>query len=363
MRRNFIEESGRPLVATEKLEQMQRFAESDICRRRILLSYFGEVMDHDCGNCDVCLDPPSRFDGTVLAQKAGSAIIRTGQQVGIMTLTDILRGSARAEIRQKGFDHIKTYGAGRDISTAEWNAYIAQMIQLGLFEVAYEESNHLRVTPYGMRAIRGEVKVELSTFSPYAKGAVKAKKKPQPVNINPVEQLFEQLKTVRKQLAAATSAPAYVIFSDATLLDMARRRPSTMDEFLQVQGVSERKAVRFGKKFIGAIRKFEGLSATMPQGTTYKETLILHNAGVPLGEMAQIKGVTVDTIRSHIARLIDEDMISTFGNYITRAEYEAVTSAIAVGGAEAEKELRERYPQATINLAKSIQAYYQRNKV
>ena len=363
MRRNFIEESGRPLVATEKLEQMQRFAESDICRRRILLSYFGEVMEHDCGNCDVCLDPPSRFDGTVLAQKAGSAIIRTGQQVGIMTLTDILRGSARAEIRQKGFDHIKTYGAGRDISTAEWNAYIAQMIQLGLFEVAYEESNHLRVTPYGMRAIRGEVNVELSTFSPYAKGAVKAKKKPQPVNINPVEQLFEQLKTVRKQLAAATSAPAYVIFSDASLLDMARRRPSTMDEFLQVQGVSERKAVRFGKKFIGAIRKFEGLSATMPQGTTYKETLILHNAGVPLGEMAQLKGVTVDTIRSHIARLIDEDMISTFGNYITRAEYEAITSAIAAGGAETEKELRERYPQATINLAKSIQAYYQRNKV
>ena len=363
MRRNFIEESGRPLVAAEKLEQMQRFAESDICRRRILLSYFGEVMEHDCGNCDVCLDPPSRFDGTVLAQKAGSAIIRTGQQVGIMTLTDILRGSARAEIRQKGFDHIKTFGAGRDISTAEWNAYIAQMIQLGLFEVAYEESNHLRVTPYGMRAIRGEVNVELSTFSPYAKGAVKAKKKPQPVNINPVEQLFEQLKTVRKQLAAATSAPAYVIFSDASLLDMARRRPSTMDEFLQVQGVSERKAVRFGKKFIGAIRKFEGLSATMPQGTTYKETLILHNAGVPLGEMAQLKGVTVDTIRSHIARLIDEDMISTFGNYITRAEYEAVTSAIAAGGAEAEKELRERYPQATINLAKSIQAYYQRNKV
>lgn len=363
MRRNFIEESGRPLVATEKLEQMQRFAEADICRRRILLSYFGEVMEHDCGNCDVCLDPPSRFDGTVLVQKAGSAIIRTGQQVGIMTLTDILRGSARAEIRQKGFDHIKTYGAGRDISTTEWNAYIAQMIQLGLFEVAYEESNHLRVTPYGMRAVRGEVKVELSTFSPYVKGAVKAKKKPQPVNINPVEQLFEQLKTVRKQLAAATSAPAYVIFSDATLLDMARRRPSTMDEFLQVQGVSERKAVRFGKKFIGAIRKFEGLSATMPQGTTYKETLILHNAGVPLGEMAQIKGVTVDTIRSHIARLIDEDMISTFGNYITRTEYEAVTSAIAAGGAEAEKELRERYPQATINLAKSIQAYYQRNKV
>ncbi len=362
MRRNFIEESGRPLVATEKLEQMQRFAESTVCRRRILLSYFGEVMDHDCGNCDVCLDPPSRFDGTVLAQKAGSAIIRTGQQAGIMTLTDILRGSARAEIRQRGFDHIKTYGAGRDLSNAEWNAYIAQMIQLGLFEVAYEEANHLRVTPYGMRVIRGEVPVELSTFSPYAKGTKPAKKKAPEVSMNPVEQLFEQLKAVRKQVAAATSTPAYIIFSDATLLDMARRRPATMEDFVQVHGVGERKAVRYGKKFIGAIRKFEGLSATMPQGTTYKETLILHNAGIPLGEIAQIKGVTVDTIRGHIARLVDEDMVSSFGNYISRAEYEAVTAVIATGDPEAEKQLRDRYSQATVNLARSIYNYYQRNK-
>ncbi|MDE6334011.1 MAG: DNA helicase RecQ [Muribaculaceae bacterium] len=361
LRRNFIEESGRPLVATEKLEQMQRFAESSICRRRILLSYFGEIMDHDCGNCDVCLDPPSRFDGTVLVQKAGSAVIRTGAQAGIMTLTDILRGSARAEIRRKGFDRIKTYGAGRDLSAPEWNAYIAQMIQLGLLEVAYEDANHLRVTPYGLRVVKGELSVELSTYTPYARVAGRAKKKiPESVK-SPVEQLFEQLKAVRKQLASATSTPAYIIFSDATLLDMARRRPSTMEDFMQVQGVGERKAVRYGKKFIGAIRKFEGLSATMPQGTTYKETLILHNAGIPLGEIAHIKGVTVDTIRSHIARLIDEDMVSTFGNYISRAEYEAVTSALDMGTPDAETRLRDTYSQATINLARSIRNYYQRN--
>jgi len=362
MRRNFIEDSGRPLVATEKLEQMQKFAESTVCRRRILLSYFGEVMDHDCGNCDVCFDPPSRFDGTVLVQKAGSAIIRTGQQAGIMTLTDILRGSARAEIRQKGFDHIKTYGAGRDLSAAEWNAYIAQMIQLGLFEVAYDEANHLRVTPYGMRVVRGEVPVELSAYVPYDKSAGHARKEAHDVSKTPVEQLFEQLKAVRKQVADKTSTPAYIIFSDASLLDMARRRPATVEDFMQVHGVGERKAVRYGKKFIGAIRKFEGLSATMPQGTTYKETLILHNAGVPLGEIAQIKKVSVDTIRNHIARLIDEDMVSTFGNYITRAEYEAVTERLAAGGPEAEAELRDSYPQSTINLAKAIQSYYQRNK-
>ena len=155
MRQHFIEESGRPLITAEKLDWMQKFAEAGICRRRMLMSYFGEVMDHDCGNCDVCLDPPSRFDGSVLVQKAGSAIIRTDQKVGILILTDILRGSSRAEIRQKGYDRIKTYGVGRDLSTQEWNAYIGQMIQLGLLEVAYDEQNHLRVTPYGMDAIYG----------------------------------------------------------------------------------------------------------------------------------------------------------------------------------------------------------------
>ncbi len=358
-RRHFIEESGRPLVATEKLDAMQKLAESTICRRRVLLSYFGEIMDHDCGNCDVCLDPPSRFDGTVLVQKAGSAILRTGSRVGIFILTDILRGSARAEIRLQGFDKIKTYGAGRDLSSQQWQAYIGQMIQLGLFEIAYEEQNHLRVTPYGMRAIRGEITVMLSTFTPYK--AAKSQKAPArpAVPVNPVEQLFEQLKAVRKTVAAKAGVPAYVVFSDASLLDMARRRPSTMEEFMEVSGVGERKGVRYGKKFIGAIRKFEGMGAAMPQGTTYKETLLLHNAGVPLGEIAEIKGVTPDTIRSHIARLIDEDMISTFGSYIARREYDDIVTVLEAGGDETP--LRERYSGAVINLARAIMNYHKRN--
>lgn len=360
MRRHFIEESGRPLVATEKLDLMQKYAESTICRRRILLSYFGETAECDCGNCDVCLDPPSRFDGTVLAQKAGSAILRTDQQVGIMILTDILRGSMRAEIRQKGFDRIKTFGAGRDLQAREWNAYIGQMIQLGLFEIAYDEANHLKVTPYGMRAIRGEVKVELSTFSPYAQPAKKVAKKAETPAKNPTEQLFEQLKAVRKSVAAKAQVPAYVVFSDATLLDMARRRPSTMDEFTEVSGVGERKAVRYGKRFIGAIRKFEGMGATMPQGTSVKETLILHNAGVPLGEIAEIKGVSVETIKSHIAQLINEDMVTTFGNYISRAEYEDIVRTLASDPDGAS--LREKYSFGTISLAKAIRDYHIRNK-
>ncbi|MFG6386005.1 MAG: DNA helicase RecQ [Muribaculaceae bacterium] len=362
MRQHFIEESGRPLITAEKLDWMQKFAEAGICRRRMLMSYFGEVMDHDCGNCDVCLDPPSRFDGSVLVQKAGSAIIRTDQKVGILILTDILRGSSRAEIRQKGYDRIKTYGVGRDLSTQEWNAYIGQMIQLGLLEVAYDEQNHLRVTPYGMDAIYGRVKVELTTFSRYENTKKGTGKQEKPaMTMDPVKQLFEQLKQTRRAVAAAASLPAEAVFNDPALLEMATKRPATVEDLLNISGVSERKAVRYGKRFIAAIRKFEGMSASMPQGSTYKETLILHNARVPLGEIADIKGVKVETILSHLAHLIDEDMISDFASYISRRDFETIIRTID-GGVKTEiDKLYNDYSNGLINLAKSIRNYHLRN--
>ncbi len=362
MRQHFIEESGRPLITAEKLDWMQKFAEAGICRRHMLMSYFGEVMDHDCGNCDVCLDPPSRFDGSVLVQKAGSAIIRTDQKVGILILTDILRGSSRAEIRQKGYDRIKTYGVGRDLSTQEWNAYIGQMIQLGLLEVAYDEQNHLRVTPYGMDAIYGRVKVELTTFSRYENTKKGTGKQEKPaMTMDPVKQLFEQLKQTRRAVAAAASLPAEAVFNDPALLEMATKRPATVEDLLNISGVSERKAVRYGKRFIAAIRKFEGMSASMPQGSTYKETLILHNARVPLGEIADIKGVKVETILSHLAHLIDEDMISDFASYISRRDFETIIRTID-GGVKTEiDKLYNDYSNGLINLAKSIRNYHLRN--
>lgn len=362
MRRRFNEESGRPQIAAEKLDWMQRYAEATVCRRRVLLSYFSEAAEHDCGNCDVCRNPPQRFDGTVLFQKAASAVLRTDSQVGIFLLNDILRGSARAEIRQRGFDRIKTYGAGRDLSSREWNAYIAQMIQLGLLEVALEEANHLRVTPYGMRALRGEVPVELSLYQERKETERKGKKKAvREVAQTPEEQLMEQLKAVRRAVATKAGVPAYVVFSDATLLDMARRRPQTIEEFHEVNGVGDRKCVLYGKRFITAIRKFEGLTATIPQGTTYKETLILHNAGVPLGEIAEIKHVTVDTILGHIARLVDEDMISNFTGYISKRDYTAINAAFEIDPEGAYEKLKGLYSGGLITLARAIANYHKRS--
>ncbi len=255
-RRNFANASGQRSVNLEKLARMEAYAQAKVCRRRILLSYFSQESTEDCGNCDICRRPPRRIDGTVLAQKALSAVLRAGgQHVGVFALINILRGIPTNDIRARRWDTIKTYGAGADLNQDEWRHYIQQFIQLGVFEIAYDDYNHLRVTPFGMRILKGGETLMLSEFEPEQPRAAR-KKRTAPAaasDLSPEAALFEKLKAHRYKLANEAQIPSYLIFSDASLLDMARRRPATINDFLLVSGVGEAKARRYGESFLRVI--------------------------------------------------------------------------------------------------------------
>ncbi|MDE6491492.1 MAG: ATP-dependent DNA helicase, partial [Muribaculaceae bacterium] len=258
---NFIDESGLQTINAAKLNRMKEYAESTVCRRRVLLNYFNEETDHDCGNCDVCIDPPQRFDGTVIAQKALSAIIRIGSAAGISMIIDILRGSSRADLIAKGYHLIKTYGAGRDITAAAWSAYMAQILQLGLIEVAYNEAGHLKVTPYGMKVLSGKETVQLSRPKPYSRKSNEPSPQRNVVghNRNSAEApqaLLAELKKLRLAIARIEKLPPYMVMTDHTLIDMAIKQPVDKDAFTRVDGIGDKKAERYWRHFVIAIQQY-----------------------------------------------------------------------------------------------------------
>ena len=172
--KQFIVDSSQQELLEAKLVRMQQYAEATSCRRRVLLSYFGEELENDCGNCDVCTDPPELIDGLVLAQKALSASARTKEKVGVRLIVDILRGSGRQAIYNLGYHELKTYGVGKEHSYFEWMHYIAQFLNLGLFEIQFDNFNTLRITTQGRRVLAGELPVKITEFREFK--AVKVKK-------------------------------------------------------------------------------------------------------------------------------------------------------------------------------------------
>lgn len=246
-----------------KLERMQQYAESLACRRRILLAYFSENLSENCSNCDICRNPPQSIDGTVIAQKALSAVYRLNEQVPMGMLIDVLRGSGRREIKQLGYDTIKTYGAGRDFSQWDWQHYLMQLINLGYLEVAYDAANVLRLTSASQEVLFKNRSVELIKPTSYKEqqeqeqANAKTKAPTQLKKERLRDELFEHLRQIRKEIAQKEGIPPYLIFSDATLEEMAFSKPQTEDDMLAVSGVGEKKLVQFGYRFIKAIRNYE----------------------------------------------------------------------------------------------------------
>ncbi|NLX50643.1 MAG: DNA helicase RecQ [Deltaproteobacteria bacterium] len=237
-----------------KLDRMKRYAEADICRRRMLLSYFNEEPRGDCGNCDVCKNPPQKFDGTVIAQKALSAVYRTGENITMSTLIQILRGSHSASLRESGYDRIRTFGAGRDIPYGEWAEYIFQLLNMGCVDIAYDEGSALKLNDLSRKILKAETTVMLTRPAEMEK-KLDTIAAPARAKTPGADGLFERLRALRRELADKLNVPAYVVFSDRTLLEMAEARPRDEADLLGVSGVGEHKLARYGKAFLDAIRR------------------------------------------------------------------------------------------------------------
>ncbi|MCD6347357.1 MAG: DNA helicase RecQ [Bacteroidales bacterium] len=245
-------------ILTAKLKRIQEYAEAQVCRRKILLSYFSESPGPDCGNCDVCANPPQYFDGTVEAQKALSAIIRSKENLSLSVLIEVLKGQYSQVVKEKRWHSMKTFGAGREHTNFAWQLYLQQMIQQGLMEIDYRDHNNLKLTEISHKVLNGEA-VRLVSFDTIKirqedqKRKVRARIKPEIDNafLLPVdEDLFESLKELRKGIAQRIGKPAFIVFSDATLRDMSARKPQDLSEFLEVNGVGEYKARRYAQEFL-----------------------------------------------------------------------------------------------------------------
>lgn len=275
----FADESGQADINKERLNRMKEYAEASICRRRILLNYFSESLPHDCRNCDICLNPPLRFDGTLLVQKALSGLMRCEQHITLHTLIDLLRGTMSAEVTAHGYFKLKTFGVGRDVPARHWKDYLLQMLQLGYFEIAYNEHNHLKITPAGSDVLFGRSKAQLATIIPEEerpenrnrkrekKGTQEKQRTPKKLNLfggatllgkEEGEQLFEELRALRRQLAEEELVPPYVIMSDKVLHLICLHRPTTIEAFGQINGIGEYKKRKYGDVFIQVIKRYGG---------------------------------------------------------------------------------------------------------
>ncbi|PWJ39204.1 DNA helicase RecQ [Sediminitomix flava] len=327
--RKFVEESGQRDLQQAKLERMKQYAESLTCRRKILLSYFGESLEHNCGNCDVCKNPPKFFDGTVIAQKALSACVRLKEEVSTGMLIDVLRGSTRIDLRQKGYDQIKTYGAGRDLSFIDWQQYFQQMLNLGLVEIAYDQNSHVRVTEAGREVLFQGKKIEFTHLSEFEERTQKQKAAEKPKTKEQLfrEELFEQLWKLRKEIAEQENLPPHLVFNDTTISEMASDRPYTITDVRNISGVSEEKLRKYGRPFISAIAKFiydKYVDGNRIKGGTQLWSYNLLKRGMPVSEIIKVRKLSAGSVYGHFAFLYEHGYNIDIFKYISHDELDRV---------------------------------------
>ncbi len=289
-------------VERHKLDAMLGFSEITSCRRQALLRYFGEHLDKPCGNCDSCLDPVETWDATVVAQKALSCVHRTGQRFGVNYLVSVLQGKDDERIKNFGHHRLSVYGIGSELDTRQWRGVFRQLISRNYLSVDIEGFGALRLTEACRPILRGE-----QTLTLRKETLTKTRQKKTPASRSAVSErerdFWDALRECRRKLAEQQGVPPYVIFHDATLMQMLEHRPENRQQFALLSGVGERKLELYAEDFLGVIREYDE-QANAEKLDTVEETLVLFNSGMDVQAIASRRSLTATTVYSHLAKLI-----------------------------------------------------------
>jgi ATP-dependent DNA helicase RecQ len=347
-------------VAREQLAQVVAYCEGNTCRRATLLAYFGEELPgENCGACDICLGTVAApEDRTVDAQKFLSAVAKTGQRFGMRHVADVLRGANTQRILSNNHHQLSVYGIGRDYPAAEWQRLARALVQQGLMDSwSGEEGGYptLRLNPASWEVLRGQRRFELApmpTTGRESRDGRSGRGAPEEALDPERQELFAELRALRREIAEEEDHPAFMVFSDASLRAMALACPRTLDAFARVSGVGSRKLAAYGERFVRAIDRFcdaHGLSAAPPlpqpvweherrQGvapaktSTMLETLRLYHAGMSIEQMATARQLTQDAIVTHLRKLIEAGEPIEVSDFVPDDHYRRIADAFAEVG-------------------------------
>ena len=329
-------------VELHKLNAMVAFAESLNCRRRALLGYFGEHRDTDCGHCDICEDPPERFDATVEAQKALSCVYRVGQRFGMRHVIDVLRGSDNERVRSLGHDRLSTYGIGADLGAAAWESILRQLIHHGYLVQDIARYSTLRLTERARPLLRGEESITLGRPRVEARGKTARPARKGAPDLGANEGLFEHLRALRRRLAEEEGVPPYVVFGDRTLKEMAVERPRDREALLGCHGVGESKLERYGETFLEAIAEYAGSQPESPDAARVRS---LYEQGLDLAEIVRHAGLEETQVVDALVGLLESGLAVEPANLIAPRKLELIEQALEAAGPEAAVEtLKEGLP-------------------
>jgi len=320
MLRKFAEGSETEAYQLSKLERMQQFAEALSCRRKVLLGYFGEHITEDCGNCDICKTPPKYFDGTLIAQKVCSAVSRLKEKESLGMVLDVLRGAQNAQVFDKGYQNIKTFGAAKDISWRDLQQYAIQLLNQGVLQIYFHENGRLLLTPLAKKVLYEGQKVRLANIIQEVE-KVKTERTPRKR-----ADLFEKLKTLRLKLAQEINMPAYIVFSDATLEAMEHKKPRTREEFAAISGVGEAKLEKYAADFLKVInRHLDGLESDLP--THERSFKMFTEQNFSPSEISEKRGLSEDSVYGHFIKMHQLGSEFDFSEFITPEEIQQIKNA------------------------------------